>query len=119
VAEAGGPTHITIRNIDRVAEERRWAHIVERHRNGETPDSIAASLLGSGFGSIDVIKALRYGAGLPLADCKAIVDRNLSPERLADAVRLREQAMVAMEQIADEVVEYPDRPAGPEVPPPR
>ena len=45
---------------------------------------------------IEAVRALHYGAGLALADCKVIVDRNLGPERLEAVNQLRDAAEEAM-----------------------
>ncbi len=87
---------MTGRVVDQEAKRLRWAYIAERYRQGMTPDEIVQSVLATGKGPIEAVRALHYGAGLALADCKVIVDRNLGPERLEAVNQLRDAAEEAM-----------------------
>jgi hypothetical protein len=46
---------------------------------GATPDEVAGELLKHTTFPIAAIKALRAGAGIPLAEAKVVVHRNLDP----------------------------------------
>jgi ribosomal protein L7/L12 len=46
---------------------------------GSTPDDVARELLKHTTFPIAAIKALRSGAGIPLAEAKTVVHRNLDP----------------------------------------
>ena len=97
VMEAGG-FHL----VDAEAEVRRWSGVSERLQGGESLDSIVASLIADGNHPIDAIKALKYGAGIPIGEGKEIVDRNLSPDARMANERLRDDAEAALLASDDE-----------------
>jgi ribosomal protein L7/L12 len=72
----------------------------EMHAAGATPDDIARDLVTRTSYPIAVIKALRAGAGLSLADAKLVAHRNLDPAAREAAEKVWEDLRAAARSAA-------------------
>jgi ribosomal protein L7/L12 len=78
-------------NVDHVDDLARLAR--DLTDDGTTPDEVARELMKHTTFPIAVIKAIRAGLGLPLAEAKTIVHRNLEPAAREQAERMWDELL--------------------------